>query len=102
MNSGVYGTAEFRPGMEEVEDPIVTPTPTATPVSTPLPSVPAALATPVTSADSEDAVVHATDAGNEGLSLMQKALFLGGIFGAVAIYVRMNTRSPSRGVYSQV
>jgi len=94
----MYGTAEFQPGMGEVEDE---PTPIATLVSTPSPSVPVVPVTE-TPADHEDAVVDASATEREGLSLMQKALFLGVIFGAVAVYVRMNSRSTPRGVYSRV
>jgi len=109
MSSGVYGTAEFEDGMEEVEEP--TPSPIATPEYTPLPvataapvvpAVPATPATPETPVDNEDAVTDSTTTGNEGLSLAQKALFLAVIFGVVAVYIRMNTRSSSRGAYSHV
>jgi len=95
MISGVYGTAEFQPGMEEIEElsSVSTPTPVATSaasVMTPVAEIPI------------DTEVDATAAGNEGLSLTQKALFLAVIFGIVAVFIRMNTRSSSRGVYRQV
>lgn len=112
MNSGVYGTAEFEDGMEEIEETTI-PSPVATPASAPttvatvapvVPVVPVTPATPVTESpvDDEDAVADANAAGNEGLSLTQKALFLVIIGGVVAVYIRMNTRTSSRGMYSQV
>jgi len=103
MNSDVYGSAEFQPGMEEIEE---TPTPTSAPV-------PAETAVPVTQSpvpatqtDTEDAVVVDTDtttAGNDGLSLTQKALFLAVIASIVAVYIRLNMRSAPPGpTYSRV
>jgi len=103
MNSGVYGTAEFRPGMEDVDDPVV-PNPPEAPAEPTKPTPPMTPIPPISEppADNSEEVVDATTAGNEGLSLMQKGLFLTVIVGAVAVYVKMNTRSSSRGEYSVV
>jgi len=89
MNSGVYGFAAFVAGQEETGDTV---------------SEPLAIATsaPVAVAPVADDKVDSTAAGNEGLSWTQKALFLAVIFGLVAVYIRMNTRSSSRGSYRQV
>lgn len=100
MHSDVYGFAAFQPGMEEIQDTVV-PSPTAAPVSAET-AVPVTV-TPVTETpvDNENAAANATE--NEGLSLTQKALFLAVIGGVVAVYIRMNTRSASKGpAYSRV
>lgn len=99
MISGVYGTAAFQPGQEEVDTNPLAPATSPAIVDSPdhlTPVAPAVIATP-----GETEIVDTTTV-NEGLSLTQKALFLAFIFGAVAVYVRMNTRSSSRGAYSRV
>jgi len=95
----VYGFAAFQPGMEEIEE-ITMPTPTPAETAVPV-TVSPVTATPV---DNEDAVADATTtAGNDGLSLTQKALFLAVIASIVAVYIRMNMRSASQGpAYSRV
>lgn len=103
MNSDVYGFAEFQPGMEEIEE-LPTSTSVPVPAETTIPvTMPPVTETPV---DTEDAVVidtTTTTAGNDGLSLTQKALFLAVIGCIVAVYIRMNTRSaPQEPVYSRV
>jgi len=103
MNSDVYGFAEFQPGMEEIEE-VPTPTSAPVPAETTVPVTKSPV--PATPVDTEDAVVVDTDtttAGNDGLSLTQKALFLAVIASIVAVYIRLNMRSaPQEPVYSRV
>ena len=100
----MYGTAEFQPGMEEVQEPVkptapAAPTSPESPVS-PVTTVPAT----DSSTDNGNTPVDANGTSeNEGLSLTQKALFLAVIGAIVAVYIRMNTRTPSKGpAYSRV
>ncbi|KAA8575833.1 hypothetical protein EYC84_004923 [Monilinia fructicola] len=82
----VYGTAEFQPGMEEVEVPL-------TPIDTSKPAAPTAdipvVGTPQTETETEE-FGYADEAS---YTLLQKGLFLAVILGCVAFYVRMNRRS---------
>jgi peptidyl-prolyl cis-trans isomerase B (cyclophilin B) len=75
-----YGHAEFQPGMEEVEVPIVTdPTSNAAPVVTPV-----------------VAVTSETDASSAEYTLLQKGLFLAVILGCVAVYMKMGKKNAKR------
>jgi len=101
----VYGTAEFQPGMEEIEESISTPTSTSVPAATASYVAPETLIPVAEESLTGSPVDNATEAvatDSEGLSLVQKALFLAVIAGAVAVYIRMASRSSSRGAYSRV
>jgi len=90
----VYGMAEFQPGESEPEEPTM-PVQPVPPTDPTMPVQPE----PVFPGDDGTDI---TAAGSEGLSLMQKGIFLVVILACVAIYVRINTSYNGRGVYSRV
>jgi len=87
-----YGTAEFQPGMEEVEVPIV-PTSTTTSITAPATATPViATATPAIA----DPEAKSDDVAAEGFTIFGKGLFLAVILGCVVVYIRMNNRKGRR------
>jgi len=80
-----YGTAEFQPGMEEVEVPI-NPTSTATSITAPATAT-AVIADPEAKSD---------DVAAEGFAIFGKGLFLAVLLGCVVVYIRMNNRKGRR------
>jgi len=79
----IYGKAEFRPGMEDVDE---TPAPSTTTPALTLPTVPV-VGSPITN-----------DVAEESYSILQKGLFLAVILGCVAVYLRMNNKKGKKYV----
>ena len=75
-----YGHAEFQPGMEAVEVPIVID--------------PTSIAVPATTTVA--AIVSESDASSAEYTLLQKGLFLAVILGCVAVYMKMGNKKAKR------
>jgi len=73
----VFGNAGFASGEKELDDPM----------ETPVVSVPTGVATVPT--ETAAAKIESTST-SEGLSILQKVLFLAVVTGCIAVYLRMN------------
>jgi hypothetical protein len=76
----MYGKAEFRPGMEDVDEAPIVPTSSATAPTSTAPALPI-VGSPITD-----------DIAEESYSILQKGLFFAVIMGCVAVYIRMSNK----------
>jgi hypothetical protein len=84
-NTDEYGHAEFQPGMEEVEAPLLATSTAASGAEKTNVSTPPKIVEPVEGEDAET-----------GYSVLQKGLFFMVILGCVGVYMRMGNKKTRR------